>query len=198
MATCIKIIGGCIGIAAGCIALAGALPCVPSPYAPLACPSGMAGSYIVTLPNTVSWGSCLNTLIPCSPSIASETATGDCAGGWNGPGGLGYTCRGGWVAPFAFTHTLLQNGIDAGCAAWIITLDWYGSTEAHTVTYVKRRTGASINDIVGTYSLKSITGSVGGIGGTCPGATADATITVSPAAAPADFGFGVLDPFGGA
>lgn len=155
-----------------------------------ACPSGMAGSYTVSMPSSVNFGSCTGSGT-CSTSTASVVLSGGCAGGsvggWKISGAFSApTCVAGHKTnadPAGTGKIKLYNDVDlSNCAAWIVKI-YFADTSgvgdpAWYVTYSKVRTGASTNDIVGTYNLLSIVNNNTGVA--CSGATADATITVSP------------------
>ena len=158
-------------------------PCTGSP---LACPSGTAASYTVGLPSSVSFTGCSTNPTACSPSISSVTVSGSCAANWKTPGGTGY-CVAGINAKntglgSSSVITLLNTNDTLGCPCWEVTIAFGNAgltTDGGTVIYRKLRTGATINDVVGTYDLHRITNRSGTTCGAGT-ATADATITVSP------------------
>lgn len=163
-------------IVTGC----GATTLPPCTGVPLACPSGMAGSYTISMPSSVTWGSCTPPPV-CGGGtpVTSVSVSGSCAGSWS----VSPSAK--CVAGKQLALVSLSNSLNGpaspilSCPAWLVTVIFgrVGLTNPR-VTYYKLRTGATINDIVGTYFLLKIDQDFNGP--ICAGATADATITVSP------------------
>lgn len=161
------------------MSLASCAACLPAcTGSPLACPSGAAASYTLSMPNISSWGSCSPVACSGGSPLASAIVSGSfCSWTFSSASA---TCVSGYKQPSLKCG--LSNGISAlspNCPSWNASIFFAnaGGSIAFELVYEKLRAGATVNDIIGTYNLSSI--NVFG-GGACIGASADATITVSP------------------
>ena len=152
--------------------------CIPGP---LACPSGAAASYTVSLPASVSFGPCTSAT-PCSPSDSSAVVSGSCAASWTHDATIPLCAAGYPLVSTGGWNIRMENTTNTttGCAVWRVTIffNLVGFSLINLI-YEKNRDGASVNDEVGTYSF--VRAAVSQFGPpTCSPITADATITVSP------------------
>ncbi len=148
------------------------------------CPAGLASTYTVSIPSTITFPSSLcngAAMTPCSPNSAAIVVPNISACNWctpdTSPASLVF-CIGGYTS--ADSHGLscvvhIRLQIISGCAFWFVQFFLSNSV---LVEYIRAFGGAS-DTPVGTYALRRIVDSNGG-GSNCAGASADATITVSP------------------
>lgn len=153
----------------------GETPCIVS----LTCPT--TNTYTVGCPVSITWGSCTNPVTSCGSPVASLTATRTATCQWLDL--TGAQCIGGWIGQNSVgtivSDCIIKTTLIGGCYYYEVDFIFPttpGGGTFGTVAYVKRVT-SSTDSPIGTYSLLSIT-AFGGA--SCSGASADATITVSP------------------
>lgn len=166
---------GCLVTTAGCVVTGTcpeAEPCIDLdeyvcdlgfPHPPLT----------VSLPSTISWGTCSPTPPSCSPSASSMLFYQSVSNCFFIP--ISTPCVGGWrLTDGALTTSwsLLDGG---SCAVWFVLFRFIYNGHVALVCYEKRIASLVGDSPVGTYNLAAIF--IDGVA--CSGASADETITVS-------------------
>ncbi len=140
------------------------------------CPGGLALSYTISMPTAVTPGSCL-TPDSCSSSSSSVSVTfAGCAGT------LAFGCAAGYSMGAGFTPAVTLSADDfpfINCTGWSVYTQFVGGFGPGSRVCLRYQKAWDSGNPIGTYSLTEIKSNCSGIT-VCVGATADATITVSP------------------
>ncbi len=149
--------------------------CCSGPYP---CPGSPPSTLTIGLPTAVTAGSCAYSNFSCSPSITSTVATFGAGCSWLK---TNIGCVAGKFNASPGHRVSLSNGVDgSNVPSWVVTVLIFGIVTGNLyIWYTTPRGGPTTNDQVGTYTLWKITSDAAGLV-ICVGATADATITVSP------------------
>ncbi len=164
--------------------------CTATCSSPLACPSGTASSYTVTVPTSLTFGTCTDWSTGTgTTSPTTHTVTGSCGSGFGSGWFTGVIANGNtgghtWPTGGSNNPTLqviLRNVCISSVPYWELVVfirqtGIVGGGHNTDWTYRKVRSGATVNDIAGTYNFVMIVDETNTI---CVGATTDATLTVS-------------------
>lgn len=142
------------------------------------CPSGLASSYNVSCPTAISSGTCPALTGACTSSVSSTTVNLAASCDWTNSS----VCVAGYNADVELVGGTNGNYINCNstCSAWMVAFAIALAAPPFQVKfiYAKQYLGSSDTPI-GTYNFCYALLGWPGPTTNCPGATADATITVS-------------------